>query len=237
MMAKRYAAEAVGTFGIVFAPVALSATGAMPSGAPGLLAAALVSGLSVLAMIYALGPVSAAHFNPAVTLGFASAGRFPWRFVTGYAACQFAGALVAALLARLLFGSGHGVHIPTGTLAQNVGTELVLSFWLMLVIIAVATDKRVSSTAPAMAIGLTVVFCVIIGGPLTGGSMNPARSLGPALVSGGEALSQVWLYLLVPPIGAVVAARLYEALRIEPTAAVGAPNELLEALQDVAREG
>jgi len=196
---KRYAAEAVGTFGIVFAPVALSATSGFQGGASGLLAAALVSGLSVLAMIYALGPVSAAHFNPAVTLGFASAKRFPWRFVPGYIASQLAGALLAAGLAAMMFGTGRGVHIPTGTLVQNVGTEFVLSFFLMLVIIAVATDRRVSSTAPAIAIGLTVVFCVLVGGPVTGGSMNPARSLGPALVTGGDVFSRVWLYLLVPP--------------------------------------
>lgn len=235
-MAKRYGAEAVGTFGIVFAPVALSATGSLPNGASGLFAAALVSGLSVLAMVYALGPVSAAHFNPAVTLGFASAGRFPWRFVPAYVACQLAGALLAAGLAAVLFGQRHGVHIPTGTLLQNVGTEFVLSFFLMLVIIAVATDRRVSWTAPAIAIGLTVVFCVLIGGPVTGGSMNPARSLGPALVYGGEALTKVWLYLLVPPVGAVFAARVYEALRIDRAAAVGAPNEVFEALRDVAHE-
>lgn len=235
MIAKRYAAEAVGTFGIVFAPVALSATAEFPSGASGLLASALVSGLSVLAMIYALGPVSAAHFNPAVTLGFAATKRFPWRFVPGYIACQFAGALIAASLVALMFGTGHGVHIPAGTLLQNVGTELVLTFFLMLVIIAVATDRRVSSTAPAIAIGLTVVFCVLIGGPITGGSMNPARSLGPALVSGGQALSKVGLYLLVPPIGAVLAALLYEALRIDREDAVGAPNELLAALEETMR--
>jgi MIP family channel proteins len=225
-MRKRYAAEAVGTFGIVFAPVALSATGRLDGGASGLLTAALVSGLAVLAMIYALGPVSAAHFNPAVTLGFASVGRFPWRFVPAYIASQFAGALIATGLATLLFGSGYGVHLPHGTLLQSVGMELVLTFFLMLVIVAVATDRRVNSTAPAIAIGLTVVFCVLIGGPITGGSMNPARSLAPALFAGGPALESAALYLIVPPLGAILAAKLYEAMRIDLEHAVGAPNEL-----------
>src|SRR5690349_6640691 len=110
-MRKRYAAEFVGTFGIVFAPVALSATSTLSGGASGLLAAALVSGLAVLAMIYALGPVSAAHFNPAVTIGFASVGLFPWRFVTAYIAAQLGGAVGASGFATLLYGRGHGVHI------------------------------------------------------------------------------------------------------------------------------
>ena len=237
MIGKRYAAEVVGTFGIVFAPVALSATGQMPNGASGLLAAALVSGLSVLAMIYALGPVSAAHFNPAVTLGFAVAKRFSWRYVPGYVASQLVGALLAASFAAVLFGTGHGTHVPTGTGIQNVGTEFVLSFLLMLVIIAVATDKRVGSAVPALAIGLTVVFCVLIGGPITGGSMNPARSAGPALISGSVALSNLWLYLLVPPLGAMAGALVYESLRIDRESAVGAPNELSEALSELCEQG
>jgi MIP family channel proteins len=236
-MRRRYLAEAVGTFGIVFAPVALSATGAWTGGAAGLFPAALVSGLAVLAMIYALGPVSAAHFNPAVTLGFASIGRFPWRFVPAHIASQLIGAFVAAGFATLLFGSGHGVHIPSGSFVQNVGTEFVLTFFLMLVIVAVATDRRVSSTAPALAIGLTVVFCVLIGGPVTGGSMNPARSLAPAVFAGGPPLASVALYLLVPPLGAVFASKLYEAIRSDHEYAVGAPNELLQALVEVEQTG
>lgn len=227
MMVKRYAAEALGTFFIVFAPVAVSAQG----GSLGI--AATVSGLAVLAMIYALGPISAAHFNPAVTLGFAVAGRFPTRYILPYWASQCAGAILAAAFAALLFGPGFGAHVPSAAMGRNVGTEFILSFLLMLVIIAVATDRRVSSTVPAIAIGLTVVTCVLIGGPVTGGSMNPARSLGPALFAGGPALNHLGLYLLVPPLGAVAAAKVYEALRLSPEHAGGAPNELLEALEAI----
>lgn len=228
MMAKRYGAEFLGTFVIVFSPVAVSATGG------DLAVAAFVSGLSVLGMIYALGPISAAHFNPAVTFGFAAAGRFPRRFVVPYIAAQIGGAILAAAAAAWLFGPGHGAHIPASPeVLRNIGTELLLSFFLMLVIIAVATDRRVSSTVPALAIGFTVVSGVFIGGPITGGSMNPARSLGPALFAGGAALSSLWLYLVAPPIGAVLAARVYEALRLHPEHATGAPNELLEALEAV----
>ena len=192
-------------------------------------AAAWASGLSVLAMIYALGPISAAHFNPAVTLGFAVAGRFPWRFVTGYWTAQFLGAIGAAVLVSILLGGvGNGVHVPATALFpfRAVGIEAVLTFFLMLVIISVATDTRVSGTVPGLAIGFAVVFLVWIGGPATGGSMNPARSLGPALVSGGTALSVWWIYALGPCLGAVLAAKLFETLRGGNEHAQAAPNDL-----------
>jgi len=234
-MRHRYLAELVGTFGIVFAPVALSATGALHGG-DGSLLAAWVSGLAVLAMIYALGHISAAHFNPAVTLGFAVAGRFPWRFVLPYWASQVLGGIAAAGLAAMLFGAGHGTHIPaSGPLARAVGIETMLTFLLMLVIIAVATDRRANGAVPGLAIGLTVVFDVLIGGPVTGGSMNPARSLGPALFAGGAALTYYWVYLVGPAIGAVIAARLYEAIRGGEEHAQGAPNDLYQALTDIER--
>src|SRR5437868_6584054 len=159
MMMRRYGAEFVGTFGIVFTPVALSATGNFAGGAPGLIPAAVVSGLAVLAMVYAFGPISAAQFNPAVTLGFAAARRFPSRFVAPYWIAQLAGATFAAACAASLFGAGHGVHIPgdPSAIARNIGTEIVLTFLLMIVIMAVATDRRVSSAVPGIAVGLTVL--------------------------------------------------------------------------------
>lgn len=234
MMRRRYLAEFVGTFGIVFAPVALSGTGHLAGGDGGLMAAAWVSGLSVLAMIYALGHISAAHFNPAVTLGFASAGRFPWRYVLPYWLSQFGGAVLAAGVAALFFGAGHGAHVPgTESVSRSVGTEIVLTFFLMLVIIAVATDRRANGAVPGLAIGLTVVFDVLIGGPVTGGSMNPARSFGPALFAHGAALSHYWIYVVGPCAGAVVAARLYEHIRGGEEHAKGAPNDLYEALKQI----
>lgn len=238
VMLRRYVAEAVGTFGIVFAPVAQSASGHLSGGDGSLAAAAWASGLSVLAMIYALGHISAAHFNPAVTLGFAVAGRFPWRFVLPYWLAQFLGAFVAAALTSALFGgAGYGVHVPTAALfpLRAVGLEAALTFLLMLVIISVATDRRVNAAIPGLAIGLAVVFLVWIGGPATGGSMNPARSLGPALVSGGAALSSWWVYALGPCFGATLAALLYESVRGGIEHAQGAPNDLSDlakALQD-----
>lgn len=237
-MRQRYIAEFVGTFGIVFAPVALSATGKLSGGDGGLMAAAWVSGLSVLAMIYALGHISAAHFNPAVTLGFAVAGRFPWRYVLPYWVAELAGGITAAAVVALMFGGGHGVHIPAaGSFARAVSMEAVLTFFLMLVIISVATDKRVNGAVPGLAIGLTVVFDVLIGGPITGGSMNPARSLGPALFAGDSAIANYWIYVMGQSLGAVVAARLYEVIRGSEKHAQGAPNDLYQALHDIEVKG
>ena len=237
-MMKRYIAEFIGTFTIVFAPVALSGAGHLPGADGGLLAAAIVSGLAVLAMVYALGPISAAHFNPAVTLAFAAARRFPWRFVPGYVAAELLGGIAAAALCATLYGPGHGTHVPAAgvPILSCVALEAVLAFFLMLVIMAVATDKRVDGAVPGISIGLTVVFCVLVGGPVTGGSMNPARSLGPALFAGGAALSHYWVYVAGPVIGAVIAALTYEALRSAPEHAQGAPNDILQALNEIAYE-
>lgn len=212
-MRHRFAAELVGTFGIVFAPVALSASKQFAGGDGSLASAAWVSGLAVTAMIAALGPVSAAHFNPAVTLGFAAAGRFPWRHVPAYIAAQVLGACLASLVVLLCFGAaGAGAHIPAGGVSplRILGIEAVLTFLLMLVIIAVATDRRTNGAVPPLAIGLVVVVDVFIGGAITGGSMNPARSLAPALFAGGKALGAWWHYLIGPALGAVIAALIYE---------------------------
>jgi len=236
-MRRRYIAEFVGTFGIVFAPVALSATGTFAGSDSGLMAAAWASGLSVLAMIYALGHISAAHFNPAVTLGFAVAGRFPWRYVLPYWIAEFLGGITAAAAVALLFSGGYGAHVPVAAAASAIGVEAVLTFFLMFVIISVATDKRVAGAVPGLAIGLTVVFDVLIGGPVTGGSMNPARSLGPALFAGGRAIANYWIYMVGPALGAVVAARLYEAIRGSEKHAQGAPNDLYQALHDIEVKG
>ena len=232
-MARRYLAEFVGTFGIVVAPVALAASAGRQGADSSLLAAALVSGLAVLAMIYALGHISAAHFNPAVTLAFAAAGRFPWRYVLPYWVAQVLGGTVAAGAVALLYGGGHGAHVPAVPVHAAVGTEVLLTFLLMLVIISVATDRRVNGAVPGLAIGLAVVADVLIGGPFTGGSMNPARSFGPALVAGGAALSACWVYAAGPTVGALAAALLYEAMRGSEEHAQGAPNDIFLALEKV----
>jgi MIP family channel proteins len=197
---------------------------------------ALTFGFVVAAIVYALGPISAAHFNPAVTFGFAAARRFPWRHAPAYVAAQTAGGLLASALHLLLYGAEtagaafFGATRPAVPAASAAGFEVVLTFILMLVITAVATDRRVPGTVPGLAIGLTVACCALFGGPATGASMNPARSLAPALFAGGEALAALPLYLLAPPVGAVLAAVSYELLRDGTAHAQSAPADLEQAL-------
>lgn len=224
-MIKRLFAEFVGTFFIVFGPVALASSGKLPGGDGSLMAAAIVSGVAVLAMIYALGEISGAHFNPAVTLGFAVARRFPLRFVLPYWVAQFSGAIAAAAVSLYLFKSSAGAHMPMSPedVLRNISVEIAATFMLMFVIMGVATDRRTNPSVPGIAIGLAVFVGVLWAGPLTGGSMNPARSLGPNLFH-PDALPTTWLYLIAPPIGAVLAARAYEGLRLHPEHAKNLPS-------------
>ena len=175
----------------------------------------LTFGLVVAGMIYATGHISGAHFNPAVTVAFAATGRFPWRQVPLYTGGQFGAALIAALLLRAVFGpvAGLGATLPATTLASSFVLEFVLTFFLMFVISAVATDARAVGQLAGLAIGGTVTFCALFGGPISGASMNPARSLGPALASG--ATGAVWLYLVAPTLGALVGAFAYRAIRCQ----------------------
>ena len=234
---QRYLAEFIGTFALVFAGCGAVITDTMTGGRVSHLGIALTFGSVITVMIYALGPISAAHFNPAVTIGFATAGRFPWRHVPAYIGAQVGGALLASLLHRLLYGAElaarahYGATLPAVPTGAAAGFEVVLTFFLMLVIMAVATDRRVPGAVPGLAIGLTVALCAIFGGPATGASMNPARSLAPALFAGGAALSSLPLYLLVPPIGAMLAAFCYELLRDGMRYAQAAPTDLEDAMR------
>lgn len=230
---QRYAAEGLGTFAIVFAGCGaiISNTQSEVVTHPGI---CLTFGLVVAMMIFALGPISAAHFNPAVTLGFVVAQRFPWQHVMPYIGAQLGGALVASGLHALLYGvvarrAHFGATVPSVPLAAAVGFEVVLTFVLMLVIMAVATDKRVPGTVPGLAIGGTVALDALFGGPMTGASMNLARSFAPALLdwalAGGTSLSSLPIYLLAPCVGAVVAALCFEGLRDGAAHAQGAPAD------------
>ena len=174
---------------------------------------AISFGLVIMAMIYAVGHISGAHFNPAVSFAFALSRHFPWRLMLAYWAAQLLGALAAAALLRGSLGNiAHvGATLPAGSQGQSFLWELVLSFFLMFVIMAVATDTRAAGEAAAIAVGGTVGLDAMFGGPISGASMNPARSLGPALVSGD--LHAVWLYLVAPIAGAALAALTYQVIR------------------------
>jgi MIP family channel proteins len=215
---RRYVAEAIGTFFIVFGACGAVISDAASKGAVGLAGISFVPGLMVLAMITALGPISGAHFNPAVTLAFALVRRFSWAQVVPYIAAQAIGALAASAAHSVLFGqaaasaANYGAHIPNVPTAAAFGFEFVFGFLLMFVIMAVATDPRVQAPVPALAIGLTVALAIYMGGPISGASMNPIRSLAPALFNGGAALTALPIYIAAPVLGAAAAAVLFEWL-------------------------
>lgn len=176
---------------------------------------ALSFGLVIMVMIYAVGHVSGAHFNPAVSLAFALARHFPWPRLLGYWVAQLLGAVCAATVLRGSLGDvAHvGATLPAGSEGQSFLWELVLTFFLMFVIMAVATDMRAVGEAAAIAIGGGVGLDAMVGGPVSGASMNPARSLGPALVSGD--LHALWLYVAAPLVGASLGALAYQFVRGE----------------------
>ncbi len=167
----------------------------------------------VTAMIYALGHLSGAHINPAVTLGFWSVRKFPAAEVVPYIAAQCGGGAAASLILRSTLGpvGELGATLPRIPVPAAFAIEWLLSFALMFVIMAVATDERVVDGFAPLAVGMTVGFCALMGGPLTGGSMNPARSFGPALA--GSLWQTHWVYWLAPITGMMTAARVYEFLR------------------------
>ena len=214
-MTRPLVAEAVGTFALVFAGAGAIVVDARTH-TLGHVGVAITFGLVIMAMIYAVGHVSGAHFNPAVTFAFALTRHFPWPRAAAYWAAQLAGALLAALLIRSSLGTdAHlGATLPSGSQAQSFVWELVLTFFLMFVIMAVATDTRAVGEAAAIAIGGTVGLDAMFGGPISGASMNPARSLGPALVGGD--LHALWLYIAAPLIGAGLGGLTYQFVRAQP---------------------
>ena len=211
-LARPLAAEAIGTFALVFAGCGAIMVDA-ETHALGHVGVAFTFGLVIMVMIYAVGHISGAHFNPAVTFAFALGRHFPWPRVAAYWAAQLTGAVAAALVLRASLGrvAAVGATLPRGSDAQAVLWEGVLTFFLMFVIMAVATDTRAVGEAAAIAIGGTVGLDAMFGGPITGASMNPARSLGPAIA--GSEYTSLWVYLAAPLAGAALAAIAYEYLR------------------------
>jgi aquaporin NIP len=213
---RRAAAEGIGVFALVFAGCGAIIAEAENPGALGPVGIALVFGLIVMVMVYATGHLSGAHLNPAVTVAFVLSRHFPRAEAAAYIAAQAAGALIAAAALAAIWPSepaSLGATLPTVGLGSAFVYEVVLTAFLMFVIMAVATDTRAVGAAAAIAIGGTVGLDALFGGPVTGASMNPARSLGPALASGE--LSDLWLYLLGPLVGAALGALAYQLVRGE----------------------
>ncbi len=215
-LVRRAAAEAIGVFALVFAGCGAIVTEAEHPGSLGVVGIALVFGLVVMAMVYATGHLSGAHLNPAVTIAFVLSRHFPGREALAYIAAQLLGALAAAALLAAIWPSqpaALGTTMPTVGTGSAFAYEAVLTAFLMFVIMAVATDTRAVGAGAAIAIGGTVGLDALFGGPITGASMNPARSLGPALVTGN--LQDLWLYLAAPVLGAAIGALAYQAIRGE----------------------
>jgi aquaporin NIP len=213
-LARRAAAEALAAFALVFAGCGAIVTDARYDHALGTVGIALVFGLVIMAMVYATGHLSGAHINPAVTIAFAAARHFPPREAAAYIAAQLAGATAAALLLLAVWPDQPaelGATVPSVRAASALVCEIVLTAVLMFVITAVATDTRAIGAGAAIAIGGTVGLDALLGGPVTGASMNPARSFGPALASGQW--SDFWLYLAGPIAGAALGAFAYQLIR------------------------
>jgi aquaporin NIP len=212
---RQYTAEALGTFALVFFGTGAIIINQETGGVITHLGIAATFGLIVMVMIYALGPVSGAHFNPAVTIAFTIAKKFPARKIFPFVLSQAIGAFLASLTLRLLFPSNEllGSTLPAGTVMQSFVLEGILTFFLMLVIIQVATGSKEQGMFAGLAIGSTVLLEAIFAGPICGASMNPIRSFVPAVVSGH--LEHLWLYLVAPVSGASLAVFAWRLLKRE----------------------
>jgi MIP family channel proteins len=219
-MARVTVAEAVGSFMLVLAiiSVAITTTLGRPfAGAPyGSLAIPLAGGIMLAVVAASMGHVSGAHLNPAVTLGLAVNRRFPWKYVPVYLIAQFAGAIGAAAVAWGFYGAQArnkaflGATLPGAGVGtwRTFGVEAVGTFFLVLVIVSVATDIRVAKGLAAVAIGAALAAAMLIGGPLTGAGYNPTRTLGPMILS--LKFTDLWVYIVAPIVGGVVAVTLYD---------------------------
>jgi len=208
---KRYIAEAIGTFALVFCGTGAIVINEFTNGTVTHPGVAVTFGLIVMGMIYAFGDISGAHINPAVTIAFAYAKKFPWKEVPKYAIAQILGAFAASGLLWYLFPDSEllGATIPQIDVLKVFILEIILSFFLMLVIINVSTGSKEIGVIAGIAIGGIVLLEALFAGPITGASMNPARSIAPAVISGH--LESLWLYCSAPVIGmllAVVSCRL-----------------------------
>ena len=202
---KKYIAELIGTFALVFCGTGAIIINQQTNGQVGHIGIAITFGLIVTAMIYAFGGTTGAHLNPAVTIAFSLAGLFPKKEILPYIAAQITGAFMATAVLKLLFPTNInlGATIPAGSNFQSFILEIILTFILMLVILLTSQGSKETGTMAGLAIGGTVLLEAMFAGPICGASMNPARSLSPAIVSGN--ITTLWIYLTAPVLGAIMA--------------------------------
>ncbi|XP_052202582.1 aquaporin NIP1-1-like [Diospyros lotus] len=212
--AQKLIAEVLGTYFLIFAGCGAAVVNSNEKGMITFPGVAIVWGLVVMVMVYSVGHVSGAHFNPAVTIAFATCKRFPWKQAPAYISAQLIGSTLASGTLRLIF-QGKQDHfagtLPADPNIQSFVLEFIITFYLMFVISSVATDNRAIGELAGLAVGATILLNVMFAGPISGASMNPARSLGPAIVS--NKYKGIWIYIIAPITGAIAGAWVYNIIR------------------------
>ncbi|OAY75508.1 putative aquaporin NIP5-1 [Ananas comosus] len=217
---KKLGAEFVGTFILILAGTAAPIVNQKYSSSESLIGNATAAGLAVVAVVLSIGHISGAHLNPSLTIAFAVLRRLPWGHVLPYIATQAVASITAAFVVKEIFDSSlyAAVTIPTVSIQRAFTVEFIITFNLVFVVTAVTTDTRGVKELAAIAVGATIMFNALIAGPLSGASMNPVRTLGPALVAG--IYTQMWIYFLAPTLGAVTGALAYKLVQVNHEDAV-----------------
>lgn len=213
VLLKRVGAEFVGTFLLIFAAAGSNIVNEKTNGGLTDLGVSMASGLAVMMVILSTGHISGAHVNPAVTLAFATIKEFPWSQVPFYFAAQIGASVLASFTLKLVFepADGAGLTVPSGTVVQALVVEFLITFSLMFVVTAVATDNRAVGELAGLAVGATVVLNNLVAGSITGASMNPVRTLGPAIVANDY--RGVWIYIVGPVVGSLSGTATYTLVR------------------------
>ncbi|CAM0958550.1 unnamed protein product [Alopecurus aequalis] len=216
-LVRKLGAEFVGTFILIFFATAAPIVNQKYGGAISPFGNAACAGLAVMTVILSTGHISGAHLNPSLTIAFAALRHFPWIQVPAYVAVQVLGSICAGFTLKCMFHpflSG-GVTVPDGTIStgQAFFTEFIITFNLVFVVTAVATDTRAVGELAGIAVGAAVTLNILVAGPMTGGSMNPVRTLGPAVATGNY--RQLWIYLVAPTLGAVTGAAVYTVVKLK----------------------
>lgn len=209
---KKYIAELIGTFALVLCGTGAIVVNDITNGTVSHVGIAIAFGLIITVMIYAFGSISGAHINPAVSIAFSITDRFEKKNLLGYVVAQLSGAFLASVILRFLFAEhgNLGTTLPSGNWEISFILEIILAYLLMIVILFVSQNKLVNQFT-GLAVGAVVMLEVIFAGPITGASMNPARSIAPAIVSGN--VSQLWIYIIAPIVGAILASLTWNAMK------------------------
>ncbi|XP_009623273.1 aquaporin NIP6-1 isoform X1 [Nicotiana tomentosiformis] len=213
-LARKVGAEFIGTMILIFAGTATAIVNQKTQGSETLIGLAASTGLAVMIVILSTGHISGAHLNPAVTIAFAALKHFPWKNVPVYIGAQIIASFCAAFTLKVVLHPimGGGVTVPSGSYLQAFALEFIISFNLMFVVTAVATDTRAVGELAGIAVGATVMLNILIAGETTGASMNPVRTLGPAVAAGNY--KAIWIYLTAPILGALAGAGVYSAVKL-----------------------